>query len=147
MNIKDFIDQHDHINYCEAIIAPDGNIEYAYPSHEQYLITKSNKTIDQLKKIIPFYANYMHWLLGYTGCICVWYDRLLSPINYTTAQVNTIRQLIKQNIITKYPTFEITNEFEYYTINKKAEDATEQLIRLQNIKDFNKKSLLERVYS
>ena len=33
MTASEFIAQHTGICYCEAVIAPDGSIEYAIPGH------------------------------------------------------------------------------------------------------------------
>lgn len=79
INIEDFIKEHKHICYCEAIIYPDGDITYAVPSHQQALIKITGKTIDGLWDIIPQTASPNKWLIDYTKCIAVWYNGFKMP--------------------------------------------------------------------
>lgn len=78
-NIEDFIKEHTHICYCEAIIYPDGKITYAVPSHQQALMRISGKTMEELWEIMPHSASPNDWLMDYTKCIAVWYDGFKMP--------------------------------------------------------------------
>ena len=52
MTLDEFIAQHKHKNYCEIVISPDGDIEYAIPSHLYKLITLSKESKDKLDKMM-----------------------------------------------------------------------------------------------
>lgn len=79
INIEDFIKEHKHICYCEAIIYPDGDITYAVPSHQQALIKITGKTMEELWNIAPLTASPNEWLIDYTKCIAVWYNGFKMP--------------------------------------------------------------------
>ena len=57
MNVKDFIKQHTHDNYCEAIIYPNGDIEYAERGHVNKLVEASNKSKAEINKLMPYNAS------------------------------------------------------------------------------------------
>lgn len=96
------IDRHKAAPYkisLEAIIAPDGTIEYAMPSHQEYLIAKAMQihhwTRQQLMDACPpeYYFNFMEWLIQETGgYLPIWepytFDR---PI--TVKQAAALRKL------------------------------------------------------
>lgn len=79
INIEDFIKEHKHICYCEALIYPDGDITYAVPSHQQALMRIIGKNIEELWDIIPHTASPYEWLIDYTKCIAIWYDGFKAP--------------------------------------------------------------------
>lgn len=94
VKIDDFIKKHTHINYCEAIIYPDGDITYAAPSHQQALISITGKSMDNLFEIMAVSAAPTEWLIDYTGCICVWFQGFKMPdgseLFYREEEVNGI---------------------------------------------------------
>lgn len=98
MNVENYIKQHNCIHYCEAIIYPDGNIEDATPSHVYKLMSVTHKSKDELDKLIPDDAAPLNWLIGYTKCICVWYDSFMYD-SQTNEQLNTIQELVNNNIL------------------------------------------------
>lgn len=99
MKVKDFIEQHKHINYCEAIIFPNGDIEYVSPSHIESLVKATNENRDYLDKKIPIDASVVAWLVDYTNCIALWYDFCYLPEQFTIQQTFTISELLKAKII------------------------------------------------
>ncbi len=104
MDIDDFIENHTHINYCEAIIHPDGSIEYARPSHVETLIRITGEDREVIYKKMPITASPIFWLIDYTRYISVWYDGYVKPDTCTKEQEESIKKLIDNNII-------INNEF------------------------------------
>jgi hypothetical protein len=98
MNVKDYIKQHDHYNYCEAIIFPNGDIEDARPSHVYKLMAVTNLPKDIVNRIMPEYVSPLHWLLGYTKCISVWFDFFIYD-SITEEQRNTLQELVNHEIL------------------------------------------------
>lgn len=118
MHVEDFIEQHIHINYCEAIIYPDGDIEYAFPSHINKLADISGKTLVELEKIIPLTAEPLSWLLGYTKCVSLWYDSFqFDSIN--DAQLKTISLLVKNGALQNGILGDYTDEYNRSEIFKR----------------------------
>lgn len=110
MKPLEFCKQHTYINYCEAIIFPDGTIEYATPSHQQKLISISGKSMDELMSIMPIWAAPNEWLVEYLNCIAVWYDYYIYS-NINTKQKHTLDMLKKHNIISLYSKCYETHEY------------------------------------
>lgn len=111
MNVKEYIEQHNAINYCEAIIYPNGEIEDAIPSHTYKLMAITKKSKEELDKLIPDRACPLDWLLGYTGCIAIWhtffkYDGFITNEQYDTIHELVIHDILSDNIIGYY-----TDEF------------------------------------
>ena len=83
----------------EAVIAPDGTIEYAIPSHQEYLIAKAMEvqhwSRQELMDACPkkYYANFMEWLVQQSGgYLPVWSIMTLNrPI--THKQAASLRKL------------------------------------------------------
>ena len=101
MNVIDFINQHHHINYCEAIIFPNGDIEYATPSHIEALLKIINEPRVDIQKKMPMDASPINWLVDYTNCVALWYDFALLPEQYNSNQEKSIYELIKSNVLHK----------------------------------------------
>ena len=78
-NIDDFIKTHNHINYCEAIIYPDGDITYAVPSHQMALLNIMSLPIEDAGHLIPLEASPVHWLIDQSRCISVWTAGYMKP--------------------------------------------------------------------
>lgn len=95
------IERHKLIPYLslEVVISPDGEISYAIPSHQEFLITKAKEkhhwTRQELMDACPpkFYYNFMEWLIQQSGgYIPVWEHGVLNyPI--TVKQGNALRKL------------------------------------------------------
>ena len=70
--------QKHFVNYLEVVILPNGDIEYAVPSHQQFLIKYGaqihNLSIEEFENLCPveYYCNYLYWLSIQTHCVIVW---------------------------------------------------------------------------
>lgn len=110
-NIHDFIKQHNHINYCEASIDPDGFIEYTIPCHFDYFMNKAfginvedyrNDTYErwqEMEKLFPSGVEAMDYLVETSGCVSMWFSQALCPTNMTDAQIEAIRLLLEHKIV------------------------------------------------
>lgn len=100
VSIEEFIANHKHINYCEAIIYPDGLITYAVPSHQESLIKISNLSREELLDLMPNTAGCVEWLLDYTNCISVWYEGYMLPtgseLYYREEELNCVYMTQKE---------------------------------------------------
>lgn len=99
MTASEFIAQHTGICYCEVVIDPDGNIEYAIPGHVYKLIEVARESRDELDRMMPMRAAPLHWLIEHTGYGSVWYDQFILPYRYTNAQVQALQELCDAGII------------------------------------------------
>lgn len=99
MKLNHFITQHKHKNYCEIVISPDGDIEYAIPSHLYKLIDLSKKSKDELDKMMPNRAAPLNWLCEHTKYAVCWFDYFILPKEYSETQVFTIKELINAGIM------------------------------------------------
>ena len=103
--VDEFIRQHNYICYCEAIIHPNGEIEYAIPSHtmkmEEITLSLTGMTHEELNNAIPIYDSPLQWMINRTGCIALWYDGAIIPenTNITDKQREVIKLLYKNKII------------------------------------------------
>ena len=100
VNVGVFIANHKYVSYCEAVVYPDGMIEYAYPSHIEKLISiymeKSGKNREIISQEIlssKLYANPIEFLVEKTGCVSVWYNCVYIPESYNKLQHDTLEQL------------------------------------------------------
>lgn len=85
--------------YCEVIITKKGNIHYAHPSHQEFLINylckRKGITRKKLQDSIPRnrYGDFLEWLLEQTECVCVWYDRYIgNPNDMQQATLNKLQE-------------------------------------------------------
>lgn len=99
MKLSHFITQHKHKNYCEIVISPDGDIEYAIPSHLYKLIDLSKESKDELDKMMPNRAAPLNWLCEHTKYAVCWFDYFILPKEYTDTQVSVIKALIDAGIM------------------------------------------------
>lgn len=95
----DFIKNHHHINYCEAIIHRNGEIEYAVPSHLEKLIKITGEDRETLYNKIPIIDSPLLWLIEYTGCIAVYTDFYYKPIKSTLRQRLSLIKLINSGLV------------------------------------------------
>lgn len=93
MTLNEFIAQHKHKNYCEIVISPDGDIEYAIPSHLYKLIILSKESKNELDKMMPNRAAPLNWLCEHTKYAVCWYNYFILPKDYTNIQVSIIKTL------------------------------------------------------
>lgn len=112
MNVKDFINQHNYKNYCEAIIYPNGDIEYAERGHVNKLIEASKKSRDDINKLMPNNASPIHWMVCYTRCVSLWYDFFFYTNKTTNEQFMTIQELVDNGILKETVIGHYTDELE-----------------------------------
>jgi hypothetical protein len=118
MNVNDFVNQHTHIGYCEAIIFPNGDIEYANPGHTYKLINIASESRNELDTMIPTNASPLHWLVEHTQCISLWYEFFIYN-TITDDQKNTLKQLFIHEIISDNTYGVYTNEKTVCEMQKK----------------------------
>lgn len=101
LEVEDFIKQHNHIQYCEAILYPDGTISYVKPSHTETLIRATGMTHKEVYEEIPIATNVMSWLLDKTRCVAIYYDGYIEPSNkkITLAQKIALKKLTESDIV------------------------------------------------
>jgi len=93
-----------YVNYLEVIVFPDGHVEYAVPSHQEFLINvcckKYNISRDQLNKLCPkeYYCDFTQWLCNESGCVSLWNNYLIRPEYITDEQRNTLKLLKKEKL-------------------------------------------------
>lgn len=89
-------------NYLEVIILENGNIEYAVPSHQEYLIqlgcTQTNLTRVEFCDRCPpeYYFDFISWLCKETQCVSVWNDFIIGCPN--DLQMNSLVKLRNENL-------------------------------------------------
>lgn len=89
-------------HYLEAIIRPDGTVEYAMPSHTEKLLSiimeKHNINREEALALCPpeFYCDYINWLVQESGCISLWTKFHLGIPN--PAQAEMLRTLTAEGI-------------------------------------------------
>ena len=100
----EFIQQHNHICYCEAIIYPNGDIEYAVPSHQKKLINIYQKVYgfsseEEAWNSISVYEYSLPWICNKVKCVSVWYNNVIIPSHITKKQIETLLKLNDCKII------------------------------------------------
>ncbi|MGL5459666.1 MAG: hypothetical protein ACRDBY_08625 [Cetobacterium sp.] len=102
-DIDEFIKEHNHIRYCEAIIDEDGLIEYAVPSHVMLLERYTGIDRDTLYfRIMPMTELPIKWLVNYTKCVSVWYGYFVAPsCGMNEKQQEVLNKLIEADIVSK----------------------------------------------
>lgn len=121
--IDTFIKNHlnTYINYCEALILPDGEISYAVPSHvyalqklwgipENELYDISTPKQQELALKMPLTASPLHWLCEDLNIVSVWYNQLVFPLTYTAKQLSSVKKLISSGCISKNLDISVTVE-------------------------------------
>ena len=112
LEVEDFIKQHNHIQYCEAILYPDGTISYVKPSHTETLIRATGMTHKEVYEEMPVTTpNVMLWLLDKTRCVAIYYDGYVEPPNkkITLAQKIALKKLTESDIVS----FKYLNDKKY----------------------------------
>lgn len=111
--INKFIEFHNshHINYCETIIHPNGDVEYCIPSHQETLIRLCNISKEEFAKRIFSCDEIMIELCNESKCIVTWYNMYVNPGEVTKEQFESLRLLRDNNCIDK--TLLLTKEAGY----------------------------------
>lgn len=122
MRVEEFCKKHneEYRNYCEVVILPDGDIQYARPSHQLKLIflegVSENDFYDhcgkysELMEKIPMEASPTHWMCEDLNIISCWFDACISPMSYTESQIKALQTLRKNRCISSDFNVEITIE-------------------------------------
>lgn len=91
------------VNYLEVIMMPDGQIEYAVPSHSEKLISVAMKmkncSRSKLYDMCPeeYYFDVNTWLCNETGCLAIWDNRVVG--NPNNIQQNCLNILISEGLL------------------------------------------------
>ena len=91
-------------HYLEAIIFPNGRIEYAIPSHQEKLISiairKKGITRQEYLDSVPkeYYLDFLYFLLQDTGCVSVW-NCGYAAAEITKEQKETLKLLADKSLM------------------------------------------------
>lgn len=86
-------------DYLEVIIDEEGNVHYAVPSHQEWLIQeackKLNKNVGELMNSIPrtYWCDMLTWLTNVTNCVAVWDISYVGRLNYAQRSQLELLQL------------------------------------------------------
>ena len=87
-----------YVNYLEVLIAKDGKIMYAVPSHQEKAVALAcealGKSRKEVERLCPaeYHYDYMTWLLMQSGAIAVWNEFVIAPA-ITRKQIGALRKL------------------------------------------------------
>lgn len=80
--------QRTFTNYLEVLLDEDGNVHYAVPSHQEWLIQKACIKLnvedrESLMGLVPreYYFDMIGWLTKVTDCIAVWDTEYIGKLN------------------------------------------------------------------
>lgn len=157
-SINRFVLQHNkkYINYCEAIILPNGDIEYAIPSHQHKLkeiwgvpynpYSETPSRAEQvLWNIVPPEADVCEWLCEDLKCISVWYNYVVIPINYTEESLNSYLELVKNKCVSKESLIKVS--IEKSLINLRNQESFKELDDLINFSLETQRHIEKKVSS
>lgn len=100
--IVKYLEEHKNdYDYTEAIIAPNGMLEYANIGHQNELAKLAKIPVDAIWDMMPISANALSWLVEYTGHVSLWSEFAYIPENYTKEQLQTISILQRNDFIRK----------------------------------------------
>lgn len=88
------------IDYLEIMILPDGTIEYAVPSHQEYLINYIFKNKGITREALMELTNInVEMLNDISGVVSVWNEYIIAPHKITKEQIETLHKLIEENLL------------------------------------------------
>ena len=102
--VEDFIKQHNHVFYCEAVILPDGRVKYALPSHSEVMLARYME-LNHFKTREEAYASVtpeeysLQWLVNASGYVAIWYDIQVIPEGVTPEQLHSLNRLLETKVI------------------------------------------------
>ena len=135
MKVEEYIKQHNHTAYCEAIIFPNGEIIDARPSHTEALIRQVmcdySLCREEIAKMMPDNASPLHWIIDKFNYGCVWYNSAIVSVNHTEAILNTIQELINADILQNVIRLDKTDEYKRCEILSSKEINEELLLSLE----------------
>ena len=114
--INKFIKFHNehHVNYCETIIHPNGDVEYCSPSHQETLLRVCNVDREKFGEKISIFDDVMIALCNESKCIAVWYDLYINPKEITNEQFESLKLLRNNKCINHL--LLLTKESGYQTV-------------------------------
>ena len=145
IDINKFIENHNHINYCEAIIYPNGTIEYAVPSHTYKLcdIYDNTKKPMEIELEIPMSHSPIDWLFAKCNCIGVWFDffRLNARFQRMTEEQKDSLRALNNSEVTNIKNLEqaindydkVYEDFNNYLINNYSKERIKEIREKQSI--------------
>ena len=96
-----FIARHDHINYFEALISPEGEITYACPSHQRAMIRYTGLSEQEIWQLIDANADVLIELIRMTKLIPVYTAGYLMCPDPTDEQLFVLEKLIDRGLVKK----------------------------------------------
>lgn len=115
-SIDDFLAQHNHIRYCEAIVNDDGTVEYAIPSHGEKLISRvcdyRGISRSQLASEMPIFCDMIAYLADIVNTAVVWYSMCYIPKNCSKRCLDSVSMLISSGAMN--PLLQLPNNFTGY---------------------------------
>ena len=118
------------VSYLEAVISPEGVVEYAVPSHTEKLIEifMKQKGFDDIIKAKEYVikttinnglCSSIEFLTGVTGYISIWFDHYVASDPPTKQQLDKLKELFDNGVYVG-PTWDIVTP---------ERDALEQFMR------------------
>lgn len=95
------IERHKQVPFAEmeVMISPDGEISYAVPSHQEFLIRKAMDangwSRDELMDTCPpkYYADFMQWLIDVSGGFIPVWEEGITHHTVTKQQAIALKKL------------------------------------------------------
>ena len=105
----------DYIRYCEILIDERGHVILASPSHQEALVKiaarKTKRTPREIKNGVPVDCNPNKYLADKYNIVMVWYSILDIPLNVNDIQIETIRRLTMEKILSDCPKIDYNDEY------------------------------------
>ncbi len=96
---EQYVKQHESINYCEALIRPNGTISNVHTSHQNCLVKewcdKNKVEYVNAYDMLPV-NDFEEKIINDTGIIQIWYDFCKVP-KVITPQQNKTLEILKKN--------------------------------------------------
>ena len=97
------------VSYLEAVISPEGVVEYAVPSHTEKLVEifMKQKGFDDIIKAKEYIikttinngmCSTIEFLTGVTGYISIWFDHYVSSDPPTKQQLDKLKELFDNGV-------------------------------------------------
>ena len=97
------------VSYLEAVISPEGVVEYAVPSHTEKLIEifMKQKGFDNITKAKEYIikttinngmCSTIEFLTGVTGYISIWFDHYVASDPPTKQQLDKLKELFDNGV-------------------------------------------------
>ena len=100
IEVETFIKNHQHINYCKAIINKEGKITYVNPSHLYTLERMTGIESEVLyRDMISIYDHPLKWLVEYTKAIPVWSKGFMLSNNPSKESLEALKKLIEAGLV------------------------------------------------